>query len=208
MLHYLELLKVVFSTGISGLLILLVWKFADKWAGRFLESSTAQAAALTSLAASVKDQHDEQREVLIAVQVMASKIDEVRGSVRELDSYMRARGAMQTDVERVRRSLERGEILRVLKVDFCAAMTTVKTLRGALALGGFPLSFDGLAFHLEYLAQQGYVEAFRAKNMPGYRADRVISGWQRPESILSAKLMPRGLLLIDGLAPEDPAVSF
>lgn len=90
MLQYLDLLKAVLSTGISGLLIWVVWRFSDKWAGKFLESANAQATALTSLAQSVKEQHTEQREVLLAVQVMASKMEEVKGSVRDLDTYVRA----------------------------------------------------------------------------------------------------------------------
>jgi hypothetical protein len=115
---------------------------------------------------------------------------------------------MQTDVERMRHNLERGEILRVLQVDFCSSATMLKTLRGALALGGYPLTLDGLSFHLEVLAQQGYIELNRAEDTPGYRQDRMSALWKKPNTIISAKLLAKGLMLIDALIPSDPTVNF
>jgi hypothetical protein len=89
-LQYIDLIKTVLGTGTTGLLIWVVYRFADKWAGRFLEASQAQAAAMTSLAVSIKEEHTEQREVLIAVQVMASKMDDLKGTLRDLDEYFRS----------------------------------------------------------------------------------------------------------------------
>jgi hypothetical protein len=82
--EYYDLVKTALSSGVSGLVLVLAWKFLDRWAGKFLEAQTAQAAALGSLAEAVKTGQGEQREVLLAVRVMASKLDEMKGWIRVL----------------------------------------------------------------------------------------------------------------------------
>ncbi|HEY3416298.1 MAG TPA: hypothetical protein VGM23_05380 [Armatimonadota bacterium] len=105
-----------------------------------------------------------------------------------------------------RHAQERGEILRVLKEDYGARMTTVLTLLRALDALGISLTPEGLAFHLEYLAEQQYVDVTRARDAPGFRRDRAGSG--RPEEIRFCKLRPKGLQLLDGRIEEDPMVTF
>jgi hypothetical protein len=91
--EYFEMAKTALNTGVSGLMVYLGWKFLDKWAGRFLEAQNHQAEALGSLADAVKTGQGEQREVLLAVRVMASKMDEMKGWLRALDEHFRAAAA-------------------------------------------------------------------------------------------------------------------
>ncbi|SRR5581483_4572724 len=113
----------------------------------------------------------------------------------------------QSEIEKARHANERGEILRALKQDFTSEMTSVRNLRGALDLLRMPMSIEALEFHLNYLAAQGYIDIWRARDLPR-RRDRQESGWVAPDTILFAKLRPKGLQLIDGQTAEDPLVSF
>ncbi len=113
---------------------------------------------------------------------------------------------MGSELDKQRHALERGEILRTLKEDYSARMTSVLTLLRALDALGTSLTPDGLGFHLELLAERGYVKVWRARDTPGYRRDRPSA--DKPETIKFAKLMAKGLELIDGLIAEDPLVAF
>ena len=62
--------------GSGTLVAFVVWKVVDKWAGQFLEAQKAQANAMASLAEAVKNAQTDQREVLIAVRVLARQIEE------------------------------------------------------------------------------------------------------------------------------------
>jgi hypothetical protein len=110
------------------------------------------------------------------------------------------------DVEQQRHAVERGQVLRVLHEDYCNEMTSVRTLQGTLDALGVFLSQDGLEFHLTYLEAQGYLRIWRAKDTPGWRSDR--AGRVKPNQMMFAKLLPKGLQLLDGLTPEDPMVRF
>lgn len=110
------------------------------------------------------------------------------------------------DLDQARHARERGEIIRTLKEDYAARMTSVGTLLRALDALGTSLTPDSLAFHLEVLAEQEYIQVWRAKDMPGYRRDR--PGTDRPATIKFCKLRARGLQLLDGLIAEDPLVAF
>jgi len=114
---------------------------------------------------------------------------------------------MIEEIERARHAEERGLIIRILKEDFTAELTTVRTLLRALDAQGQALSPEGLAFHLVYLERQGYLALTRARNLPDFRADRWSSG-TKANSIIGAKLLPLGLHLLDGKAPVDPSVTF
>jgi len=113
-----------------------------------------------------------------------------------------------TDAERVQKAIERGEILRVLKEGFTEALMSTRVLRGALDMLGISLSMEDLAFHLTYLSQQGYVEMKRVRDLPGFRSDRALPSWEKPDTIKFARLAPKGLQLLDGLIAEDPSVRF
>ena len=114
---------------------------------------------------------------------------------------------MVEEVELARHAEQRGLILRTLKEDFIAQLTTVRTLLRALDAQGQALSPEGLAFHLTYLELQGYVALIRARDLPDFRPDRWSPG-AKSTSILGAKLLPLGLHLLDGKAPVDPSVTF
>ncbi len=114
----------------------------------------------------------------------------------------------QAAVEQVRHAHERGDILRTLKEDYRAEMTATWSLVGALDAQGVSLSMEDLTFHLEYLAEQEYVRIWRQRDLPGARRDRRAAGWRAPATIIFAKLLPKGLQLMDGKIAEDPLVSF
>jgi hypothetical protein len=95
MSDYLEVAKMAANTGVSGLLIMVGWKLTDKWAGRFLAAQNGQADALSALAKAVQEGQGEQRELLLAVRVMATKQDEMKGWMRELDEHVRSAVAVK-----------------------------------------------------------------------------------------------------------------
>jgi hypothetical protein len=115
---------------------------------------------------------------------------------------------MRIGTEQARHAAERGDLLRVLKEDYQQGMTSARNLLGTLDALGIPLSEQDLAFHLMYLADQGYLRIVRVKDTPAYRNDRRMLGWEKPETIKFLTLQPKGLQLLDGMIPEDPMVKF
>lgn len=115
---------------------------------------------------------------------------------------------MTTTAETVRYAGDRGEIIRALKETYTSEMTPLRTLLGTLDLLRVSLSQEDLEFHLTYLSDRGYVRIWRAREMPGYRRDRRGPVWWKPETIMFAHLLPRGLNLLDGQVEEDPGVRF
>jgi hypothetical protein len=73
--------KVIENLGSTGLILWVIWKLADRWAGKFLEASVRQAEAMGELAAAVKDGAGDARETLLAMRVLAGKIDDMKRSV-------------------------------------------------------------------------------------------------------------------------------
>jgi DNA-binding transcriptional ArsR family regulator len=111
-------------------------------------------------------------------------------------------------MEHIRHRRERGDILRTLKEDYHQDMSSLRNLVGALDLQGIPLSQEGLEFHLRYLEDQGYIKVWRSRDLPNFRTDRQAPRWTRADTMLFAKLLPKGLHLVDGLTSEDPMVAF
>lgn len=111
-----------------------------------------------------------------------------------------------SEMEQARHAEEKGAILMALKEDYGAKMTSVKSLGRALDLLGHPMRADGLQFALVYLADSGYLRIWRAEDLPGFRADRQSD--VRRDAVVFAKLLPRGLQLIDGQVAADVSVSF
>jgi len=91
--EYSVLLKLVETLGSTGLILAIVWKLTDRWAGKFLEVSMTQARALGELAAGVKETQGEARELLLAVRVLATKIDDVKHAMDDLARRPDAVGA-------------------------------------------------------------------------------------------------------------------
>lgn len=106
MTEYSLAIKIVEGLGTTGLIIFVVWKLVDRWAGQFLgaqkEQTTAmcdQAKAMAALASAVGAGQGEQRELLIAVRVLAGKVDETKAWVKELSEYMTGCSARQSQAE-------------------------------------------------------------------------------------------------------------
>jgi len=114
---------------------------------------------------------------------------------------------MASEVERARHALEKGKLLEVLREAYGQAPMLTATIARVMDRLGFPMSGTGLQFALQYLADKGYARIVRAREVPGYRHDRLKEG-DSPETIVLAALMPLGLQLIDGNVPEDPQVAF
>jgi hypothetical protein len=110
------------------------------------------------------------------------------------------------NVERQRHAEERGRILQALKEEYGRGAVTVSTLLGALDALGYPMLPESLQFSLTYLCDQGYIGVTRACELPGWRRDR--PNGVLPDSIVTARILPLGIQLIDGMAPEDAGVRF
>ena len=96
LLQWIDLMKSVLAGGVSGALIYAGYRLAirvmdkltelaDRWAAKFLVVSDRQAEALTLLAKTVNESQGEQREVLLAMRVLAAKMDDVKGWMRDID---------------------------------------------------------------------------------------------------------------------------
>ena len=110
------------------------------------------------------------------------------------------------ELEHQRHAEERGNLLRLLKENYTTGLTTVGSLAGAMDMLGQSMSFESLRFQLQYLEDQGYVKLLRNRDMTGWRSDRTSLG--RADEVRFAKLLPRGLMLIDGRLDEDPMIRF
>ena len=115
---------------------------------------------------------------------------------------------MMSEIEQARHAEQRGTILRVLHEDYTAPMTSVGTLARILDSMGVSLSVESLEFHLVYLAQQGFIDIWRAGEMPKFRTDRRAIPFVSPQTIVFAKLSGKGAQLIDGNIAGDPKVAF
>jgi hypothetical protein len=100
--EYSLLLRVVENLGVAGLLLFVVYKLADRWAGKFLTSFTEQSkvivtqtGALVDLATAVRESHSEQRDLVLAVRVLATKVEATRGWVREISEQTEDRVRME-----------------------------------------------------------------------------------------------------------------
>jgi hypothetical protein len=110
------------------------------------------------------------------------------------------------ELEQARHAEERGAILRLLSQDFNSEMTSVGSLLSSLDLLGHSLGWETFCFHLNYLKEDAYIRLWLTRDMPGYRSDRIGAG--SPSEIRFAKLLPKGLRLIDGHLAADPMVRF
>lgn len=82
-------IKLIQVLGVPGLITWCSYKLLDKWAARFLDVHTKQAEAITNLAESVKVGQDSQKEVLLAVRVLAGKVEESVGWMKELSEHIK-----------------------------------------------------------------------------------------------------------------------
>jgi hypothetical protein len=113
---------------------------------------------------------------------------------------------MISEMTQARHAEERGAILHALQQDYTHRMTSLRVLGHALFLTGCAITPDGLRYHLSLLEASGYLRLWRQEDMPGFRTDREM-GIDGAE-IAFAKLLPKGMQLIDGQIAADPSVSF
>ena len=111
-----------------------------------------------------------------------------------------------SEMEEARHARERGAILEALKQGYDQEMVSTGTLAATLNMLGQPMTRTSLQFSLTLLADSGYVKIWRARDTPAWRPDR--QNDVRPDAIVFARLLPRGLSLIDGRIEYDPNVSF
>jgi hypothetical protein len=110
------------------------------------------------------------------------------------------------EIEKQRLARRKGEIIRILREEYVRNMTSAASLLGTLDNLGHSISLESLQFDLTYLAEQGYIQIWRVRDLPGFRSDRV--NIAPPDQIRFAKLLARGLQLLDGNVKEDPQVIF
>ena len=91
--NYSILWKVIENLGSTGLILWVIWKLADRWAGRFLEASMKQAGAMAELATAVKEGQGDSRETLLAIRVLATEVREMKRSVDQWNDTRRPDGA-------------------------------------------------------------------------------------------------------------------
>lgn len=100
--------KLAADFGTLGALIVAMVIFCrllDKWAGKFLDAQQAQTVAMTqqavatskqadatvTLAATVREGQSDQREVLIAVRVLADRIEQQKRYLEQIEANCSAR---------------------------------------------------------------------------------------------------------------------
>jgi hypothetical protein len=87
-------LGVVERLGSAGLFAWVLWKLLDKWGGKLVDAQEKQATALTGLAEAVKTSQTDQRDVLLAVRVLAVRMEELSRFVVQVDEHVQQAGRM------------------------------------------------------------------------------------------------------------------
>ena len=94
-------MKMATDFGVLGVMVLfgvLIFRLLDKWAARFLEAHVGQTAAITAQATAmgmlsevVKTGQQVQADILVAVGVMADRLERQRTYLEEIDRNCRER---------------------------------------------------------------------------------------------------------------------
>ena len=84
-----ELIKACLNFGMAGLLVFIGWRIVDKWAGKFLAAQVKQAESMGKLATAVEGGQGEQRDIVLALRVVATQQAELKDWMRELDEHVR-----------------------------------------------------------------------------------------------------------------------
>ena len=99
MAEFIEVLKLAGNYGAAGVIVWFMWRLTNKWAGLFLEAQkdqveamSKQASAMTGLAEAMGRAQADQRDVLIAVQVIAQQIERQRAVLDRIEKNCRERG--------------------------------------------------------------------------------------------------------------------
>jgi len=81
-------IKIVENLGVTGFVLIIVWKLTDRWAGKFLDVQMKQATAMGDLASAVRESQGDQKEILLAIRVMAKEVAEQKEWIKELDRHI------------------------------------------------------------------------------------------------------------------------
>jgi hypothetical protein len=94
--------KLASDFGVLGVLVffgVLLYRLMDKWAARFLDAHVGQATALAAQATSmtaltklVESSQTIQADMLVALGVMADRVERQRGYLEAIDKTCRERG--------------------------------------------------------------------------------------------------------------------
>jgi urease accessory protein UreH len=85
--------EIVKTLSLAGLVVWVVYRLVDKWAGKFLEAQMEQATAMGKLAGAVETAQGRQDELSLSMRVLASKVDEVREWIRNIQDRLAERSA-------------------------------------------------------------------------------------------------------------------
>jgi hypothetical protein len=116
------------------------------------------------------------------------------------------RGVNIQAAEAARHAEEKGAILLALKHTYASTTTSVRSLWRQLDMMGHSMRPTALEFALRYLSDRGYIKIWRARELPNWRDDRPMD--VNGDAIVYTRILPEGLLLIDGEAQADPKVIF
>ena len=109
--------------------------------------------------------------------------------------------------EQLSAAFERGYILKALREDYVREHTPVPLLLRSLP--AITITLERMQFHLTYLEQQGYIRIWRERDLPTHRTDRISQDDDTmPDTIRLAKLLAKGLQLIEGGIQPDPLIEF
>jgi hypothetical protein len=111
-----------------------------------------------------------------------------------IDEERRRRGLI--DADEIRHEIERGHILRFLQVSGLRPVT-LRMLLYYLRDRRYPLTFEGLDFHLRYMRDKGWVVLEIPEPAIGEK-----------EKIETARITAAGVDEIDGRKPGEPGVKF
>jgi hypothetical protein len=79
------------NAGVAGLIIWCIYRLVDKWAPKFLEAQQHSAQAMDALAVAFREGREEQRDILIAVRLLAKQQEEMKDFLVELDRKLGAK---------------------------------------------------------------------------------------------------------------------
>jgi hypothetical protein len=95
--------KLIEGFGVLGLMALgmvMFYRLADKWAAKFLDAQTGQtkamaeqAAAVTGLAAAVKEGQAGQQDIFLTMNLVADRIDRHGKLLERIEETCRTKGA-------------------------------------------------------------------------------------------------------------------
>ena len=111
--------------------------------------------------------------------------------------------------ERIRTTFQRGNILTALRAEFTREKTPAAVLFHTVASLVAGLTRNEFDDHLTYLEGKEYIRLWHQRDMEEERDDRQPSDRDvRSDDIRFARLLPKGVDLLEGSIPADPGIDF